>query len=47
LLKRHIHLTNSKRASGILNNWKQERTLFVKVFPKEYKKVLQEKLIEA
>jgi len=47
LLKRHIHLTNSKRASGILNNWKQERTSFVKVFPKEYKKVLQEKLIEA
>src|SRR5690606_20951374 len=47
LLKRHINLTNSKLASSILSNWKNERSLFVKVFPKEYKRVLQTKLVEA
>lgn len=47
LLKRHINLTNSKLASSILSNWKNERNLFVKVFPKEYKRVLQAKLVEA
>jgi glutamate synthase (NADPH/NADH) large chain len=47
LLKRHINLTNSKLASNILGNWKNDRGLFVKVFPKEYKKVLQTKLVEA
>jgi glutamate synthase (NADPH/NADH) large chain len=47
LLKRHINLTNSKLASTILSNWKNERSLFVKVFPKEYKRVLQTKLVEA
>lgn len=47
LLKRHINLTNSKLASNILSNWKNDRGLFVKVFPKEYKKVLQTKLVEA
>jgi len=47
LLKRHINLTNSKLAASILSNWKNERALFVKVFPKEYKRVLQTKLVEA
>ncbi|GAA4788551.1 glutamate synthase large subunit [Olivibacter ginsenosidimutans] len=47
LLKRHINLTNSKLATHILSNWKSERGLFVKVFPKEYKRVLQAKLVEA
>ncbi|MEH6306345.1 glutamate synthase large subunit [Olivibacter sp. CPCC 100613] len=47
LLKRHINLTNSKLASNILSNWKNERGLFIKVFPKEYKRVLQAKLVEA
>jgi len=47
LLKRHINLTNSKLAASILSNWKNERALFVKVFPKEYKRVLQAKLVEA
>lgn len=47
LLKRHINLTNSKLATDILSNWKNERGLFIKVFPKEYKRVLQAKLVEA
>ncbi|WP_134090315.1 glutamate synthase large subunit [Olivibacter sp. XZL3] len=47
LLKRHVNLTNSKLATSMLSNWKNERKLFVKVFPKEYKRVLQAKLVEA
>jgi len=47
LLKRHINLTNSTSATNILSNWKNERSLFIKVFPKEYKRVLQAKLVEA
>lgn len=47
LLKRHVSLTGSKLASRILSNWKQEQTNFIKVFPKEYKRVLQSKLVEA
>ncbi len=46
LLKRHISLTESKRASEILSAWKKEKSRFIKVFPKEYKRVLQRKLVE-
>ncbi|WP_257657959.1 glutamate synthase large subunit [Parapedobacter lycopersici] len=47
LLKRHIHLTGSKRAAYILKNWKKEKTCFIKVFPREYKHALRSKLVEA
>src|SRR5690606_36169123 len=47
LLKRHIHLTGSKRAAYILKHWKNEKASFIKVFPREYKKVLRAKLVEA
>ena len=47
LLKRHINLTNSKLAADILSNWKGAKHHFIKVFPKEYKRVLQAKLVEA
>ncbi len=47
LLKRHIHLTNSRRASDILQNWAKEKNRFIKVFPREYKNVLRKKLVEA
>ncbi|MFC3197905.1 glutamate synthase large subunit [Parapedobacter deserti] len=47
LLKKHIHLTRSKRAADILQNWKIEKTSFIKVFPREYKNVLRSKLVEA
>ncbi|WDF68130.1 glutamate synthase large subunit [Sphingobacterium oryzagri] len=47
LLKRHINLTNSERANGILQNWASEKNRFIKVFPREYKNVLRKKLVEA
>jgi len=47
LLKRHIHLTGSKRATQLLTNWKTERVRFIKVFPREYKNVLRSTLVEA
>jgi len=47
LLKRHIHLTGSKRAAAILKNWKTEKACFIKVFPREYKNVLRSTLVEA
>lgn len=47
LLKKHIHLTGSKRASFILENWASEKYRFIKVFPREYKNVLSKKLVVA
>src|SRR5690606_18611964 len=47
LLKRHIHLTGSKRAALILKDWKTEKACFIKVFPREYKNVLRSALVEA
>lgn len=44
LLKKHAHLTNSSLATTILKNWKTENVRFVKVFPREYKNVLRQKL---
>jgi glutamate synthase (NADPH/NADH) large chain len=43
LLKRHIQLTNSDLARFILNDWATQSAHFVKVFPKEYKAVLQKR----
>lgn len=47
LLKRHINLTNSERANFILQDWANEKSRFIKVFPREYKNVLRKKLVEA
>jgi glutamate synthase (NADPH/NADH) large chain len=47
LLKKHIHLTGSKVAQGILKNWKEASAQFVKVYPKEYKKVLEKQQLQA
>lgn len=41
LLRKHISLTGSKVAKHILDNWDIASTQFVKVYPKEYKKVLE------
>jgi glutamate synthase (NADPH/NADH) large chain len=41
LLRTHIQLTQSQLAQNLLNNWGDVRSKFIKVFPKEYKKVLQ------
>lgn len=47
LLKRHILLTKSERASAILQDWAVEKHRFIKVFPREYKNVLLKKLVTA
>jgi len=41
LLRKHIQLTGSKVAQELLNNWNKVSAQFVKVYPKEYKKVLE------
>jgi len=41
LLRKHIQLTDSKVAKELLNGWKEASGKFVKVYPKEYKKVLE------
>ena len=41
LLHKHIHLTGSTVAQELLNNWAVASSKFVKVYPKEYKKVIE------
>ncbi|MBS1527295.1 MAG: hypothetical protein JST19_16705, partial [Bacteroidetes bacterium] len=41
LLKKHVSLTGSKVGKDLLKNWDEASTKFIKVFPQEYKKVLQ------
>ena len=41
LLHKHVHLTGSKVAQGLLNNWTIASGQFVKVYPREYKKVIE------
>ena len=41
LLRKHIQLTGSQVAQELLNNWKEAAGKFVKVYPREYKKVLE------
>ena len=41
LLRKHVKLTGSQVATFLLGNWPEEAGRFVKVFPSEYKKVLQ------
>jgi glutamate synthase (NADPH/NADH) large chain len=41
LLRQHLALTQSQVAAFLLSNWAEEASRFVKVFPTEYKRVLQ------
>jgi glutamate synthase (NADPH/NADH) large chain len=43
-IQAHTERTNSAMGTYILHDWEQQQTAFVKVFPKEYKKVLQAQL---
>ncbi|MES2979382.1 MAG: glutamate synthase-related protein [Pseudomonadota bacterium] len=43
LLQDHNRWTGSKRARELLDNWKDARLKFVKVFPNEYKRALLER----
>jgi glutamate synthase (NADPH/NADH) large chain len=40
LLERHREYTGSPRAAWILEHWAEARVRFIKVFPHEYKRVL-------
>ncbi len=42
LITRHCNYTSSLRAGGILKDWEKEREHFLKVIPKDYKRVLLE-----
>jgi glutamate synthase (NADPH/NADH) large chain len=41
LLHKHVHLTGSKVAKDLLANWSKASKHFVKVYPREYKKVFE------
>ncbi len=41
LIIKHFEYTNSKVAKGILKNWEKSITQFVKVFPRDYQRVLK------
>jgi glutamate synthase (NADPH/NADH) large chain len=41
LLHKHVHLTGSEVAKQLLANWTEASLQFVKVYPREYKKVLE------
>src|SRR5918994_65649 len=43
LIKRHLHWTSSAAAKRILDNWEEMLPKFVKVMPKDLKRVLQER----
>jgi len=47
LLRKHVQLTGSQVAQDLLNTWTIVLDKFVKVFPKEYKKVLLQKQYQA
>jgi glutamate synthase (NADPH) large chain len=40
MLKRHARYTNSAVALKLLDHWKASQTKFIKVIPKDYKRVL-------
>ena len=42
LIQRHLKYTKSAVARAILNNWQSAKQDFVKVFPHEYARALQE-----
>jgi len=42
LIERHFKHTGSTRARNLLDDWASGRSKFVKVFPTEYKRALEE-----
>jgi glutamate synthase domain-containing protein 3 len=43
LIENHKNYTGSSLATNILNNWDDSIDKFVKVFPRDYKRVLEER----
>ncbi len=46
LIRDHFRFTGSSLALSILNDWKRQQEYFVKVMPKDYKRVLNERELE-
>jgi glutamate synthase (NADPH/NADH) large chain len=46
LLKKHVLLTKSEVAKYILGDWNNVSSSFIKVFPSEYKRVLQNQQLQ-
>ena len=46
-LRRHLHYTGSRKALDLLNEWDSAVERFVRVMPKEYKRVLVERAAKA
>ena len=42
LIERHQRLTNSVKATDLLNEWETTLTKFIKVMPKDYRRALLE-----
>jgi glutamate synthase domain-containing protein 3 len=42
LIEKHFKYTQSSVAKGILDNWSQALGQFVKVYPRDYRRVLEE-----
>ena len=47
LIERHFQYTQSPKAQWVLENWEEMLPQFVKVFPKEYRRVLEERAARA
>ena len=43
-IERHARYTGSAKAKEILDKWADYRTRFVKVFPRDYKRALSERI---
>ncbi|MFK7773214.1 MAG: glutamate synthase large subunit [Saprospiraceae bacterium] len=43
LLREHFLYTSSKKALKILNDWEQQKHTFIKVIPRDYKRILEQK----
>ena len=41
LIENHVKYTGSPKGKRILENWDRDRELFVKVFPMEYRRALE------
>jgi glutamate synthase domain-containing protein 3 len=42
LIEKHFRYTGSFRAKEILHDWSNKRSMFVKVFPHEYRRALKQ-----
>jgi len=47
LLKKHIEKTDSERAQYVLDNWDQLQAKLIKVYPKDYKRALAERMAKS